>query len=845
MVNKCCVPQCQTGYNNHKDPGVSCHHFPADPDLRQAWKAAIPRENFEPSKYSVVCSLHFVDSDFKKESLDSNPQRKRMNSALVSRLLVKEAIPTLFPNLPFYYSKPKHKPRSDNSCQTRHEKTFLRLEKEAEAFLEGENFFSVDDMMERLDLSCFPDVLVTKKDNVVLICQLALSEDDSPPQLIFAIEIFNDLTFQVWIGRKVLSRRSFSHIIKDDRLSSSGQLINLIAYARNNQKIIKTENDPFEECYQVLAQTIYQCEDCSEDTKKKVAFIMEQLNLLSRKENARRYSPTLLAVACLWENTSPSLYRMILRDGFLTLPSSSHLRRLSSAFSVERGVSEGTKAYLKARARKLDEREKIVALLVDEVATAKRVEYSNGAFFGYEEMEPTKTVLAFLITSICGKYKDIVGLYPVVKLNAELLAQLHKTAREAAAEAGFSVRASICDGHSVNRRFYSEILCDGRLKVSISNEEDGGQPLFLLFDMVHLFKNFFTNLMRRKNFKCPDFQGEGMSASFDHVKRLYELELGKPIKVAHKLTAKVLNPRPIECMNVELADRFFHPSTIAGLQYYSLDHPEWAGTAHFLQTIRNWFNILNVKTTITGIRKRDWSKDPIRGRDAAQLKFLDDFTEWVEKWQEEKTLGLSKETFLCATQTSKAMSKLIIHLIEEEKLDYVLTGKICSDPIEKRFGDYRMMGGSNYFVSVRQILEAEKKIRINSLIRLSSFSLKEAKNIMCVSSDEHIRSDTNTLLGAMEAYRGSGSLTNEGDEGAVFYVAGYAARKLTNSTKCEACKEIISEGKAIPSITFDLNIDHEMNDFRIKATKDSLISLVTRGGLITPSDAVFSSCLIA
>eukprot|EP00096_Caligus_rogercresseyi_P012156 TRINITY_DN500_c0_g2_i4.p1 TRINITY_DN500_c0_g2~~TRINITY_DN500_c0_g2_i4.p1 ORF type:complete len:111 (-),score=18.66 TRINITY_DN500_c0_g2_i4:586-918(-) len=109
-----------------------------------------------------------------------------MNSALVSRLLVKEAIPTLFPNLPFYYSKPKHKPRSDNSCQTRHEKTFLRLEKEAEAFLEGENFFSVDDMMERLDLSCFPDVLVTKKDNVVLICQLALSEDDSPPQLIFA-----------------------------------------------------------------------------------------------------------------------------------------------------------------------------------------------------------------------------------------------------------------------------------------------------------------------------------------------------------------------------------------------------------------------------------------------------------------------------------------------------------------------------------------------------------------------------------------------------------------------------------------------------------------------------------
>ncbi|QQP37067.1 Uncharacterized protein FKW44_022373 [Caligus rogercresseyi] len=60
---------------------------------------------------------------------------------------------------------------------------------------------------------------------------------------------------------------------------------------------------------------------------------MEQLKLLKKKENARRYSPTLLAVACLWENTSPSLYRMILHDGFLTLPSSSHLNRLSREWS--------------------------------------------------------------------------------------------------------------------------------------------------------------------------------------------------------------------------------------------------------------------------------------------------------------------------------------------------------------------------------------------------------------------------------------------------------------------------------------------------------------------------------
>ncbi|QQP39506.1 Putative LOC101234561, partial [Caligus rogercresseyi] len=829
-----------TGHDDQKDPNISQHYFPADPDLRQAWKLAIRREHFEPSKNSVICSLHFLPSDFKVESSDSNPRRKRnrKDNSLVSRRLVKEAVPTVFPNLPSYYTKSKPKPRGDNSSQNRNDKTFQRHEKEAAAFLDGEKFSSVDEVMGRIDLSCFPDVIVTKKNNALLIYQLAFSDNDHPPQMIFTIEIFHDLTFQVWIGQVISSRGSLLHIIRDDKLSSTGQLINLIAHARNKPDNQRTEVDTYEQCYQLLEGTLVQ-EGCSEETKKKVAFLMEQLKLLKKKENARRYSPTLLAVACLWENTSPSLYRMILHDGFLTLPSSSHLNRLSRAFSVESGVSEGTKAYLKARAGKLNEREKIVALLVDEVATAKRVEYSNGTFFGFEKMEPTKTVLAFLITSICGKYKDVVGLNPVVKLNAELLAHLHRVALRAATEAGFLVITSICDGHSVNRRFYSEMLCDGRLKVSISNEEAGGQSMFLLFDVVHLFKNFFTNLLRRKHFDCPDFQGIRMNASFAHVKSLYELELGKPIKVAHKLTAKVLNPRPIECMSVELADRFFHPSTIAGLQYYSKDHPEWMGTAHFLQTIRNWFNVLNVKTTFTGMRKRDWSKDPIRTSDSVQLKFLENFAEWLEKWEKQKTLGLSKETFLCAIQTSKAMPKLIVHLLEKEGMDYVLTGKICSDPIEKRFGDYRMLGGSNYYVSVRQILEAEKKIRLNSLIRLSSFTLKEAKNVLSASSEGEVENDTSALLAAMEVFEGSCIPSDEGDEGAVFYVAGYVAQKLVKSTKCQACQEIVSKGKTVPRITFDVGVDQESKDLSIKSTKDDLISLVTRGGLTYPSDATF------
>ncbi|QQP58429.1 Uncharacterized protein FKW44_003746 [Caligus rogercresseyi] len=97
----------------------------------------------------------------------------------------------------------------------------------------------------------------------------------------------------------------------------------------------------------------------------------------------------------------------------------------------------------------------------------------------------------------------------------------------------------------------------------------------------------------------------------------------------------------------------------------------------------------------------------------------------------------------------------------------------------------------------------------------------------------------------MEVFEGSCIPSDEGDEGAVFYVAGYVAQKLVKSTKCQACQEIVSKGKTVPRITFDVGVDQESRDLSIKSTKDDHRSLVNRGGLTYPSDAVFISCMTA
>lgn len=60
----------------------------------------------------------------------------------------------------------------------------------------------------------------------------------------------------------------------------------------------------------------------------------------------------------------------------------------------------------------------------------------------------------------------------------------------------------------------------------------------------------------------------------------------------------------------------------------------------------------------------------------------------------------------------------------------LLLGKFQTDKLEGRFGKYRQLSGSHYHVSVTQVLESEKKLKILSSLKLKSskfgsFNLKD------------------------------------------------------------------------------------------------------------------------
>lgn len=263
--------------------------------------------------------------------------------------------------------------------------------------------------------------------------------------------------------------------------------------------------------------------------------------------------------------------------------------------SVDTGLPPATIEYLKKRIQNLTPQERLVSIVLDEVYSARRIEFQNGKFFGLEDEDVTKTLLCFMLNGVAGKYQDIVAMVPLVKVSADIIKKWFLRVLEVVSEIGFDVVATSTDGHSANRRFYSE-LGNGQMPVHIMNPFKPGSRIYLLFDSVHIFKNVFNNLLNRRNFKCPAFGETEVSASFKHVEDLYRREMGKPVKFAHKLSDKVIAPKPIERTKVELADRFFHDSTIAGLEHFCREGgpPEWQSTADFLKLIRRFWNCVNV-----------------------------------------------------------------------------------------------------------------------------------------------------------------------------------------------------------------------------------------------------------
>ncbi len=637
MPDHCSVPGCKSGYETKEKAGrakVSFHKFPEKVSLRMAWLKAIHRDlkTWTPTTYSRVCSVHFREDDY-TASRDTNIHRKQKRQN-TRRSLKKEAVPSVFPNLPGYLSTPPPTARETSaSSSQRWEKQQRAMESEVQAFFQADSLSSLDDLRGKVDKVVLPagiDKVFREKD--ALFFSLSV---EGPLKIHYSLSVNQDLSCSATLNSVPVPEKSYTHLLTGKKATVSG-IGNVMAFLKGQWEQKTVQKSLLEEFIHQTTEKLLELAQAVDDPAifKKVAFLAEQLTLSTKIPATRRYSQDLLACSAMWENQSPSLYRHMTSEGILSLPSKRWIHQLTKALSLGTGLQPSSLSYLKARSKSLTEEQKLVILLIDEIYCAQKLEYASGKIHGLDKGELSKTLLSFMIKSVRGNYSDMVALCPTKNLDAEKLQSETAKVLDALESLGFDVLLISTDNASPNRKYFFKLSGSrGSLQTSVANPVNPEKELFLIFDSVHDFKNLYNNFQTRKVFCCPTFDSRQglLHPSFHHVEELYKLEWGKPAKIAYKLSDKVLHPSALEKTNVQLADSFFHDSTIEALRFYSTSHPEWRQTADFLEIVRKWWNRVNVKSRFLGQKKKDESRMPITSVDDENLLLLSRFSSWLEE----------------------------------------------------------------------------------------------------------------------------------------------------------------------------------------------------------------------
>lgn len=100
--------------------------------------------------------------------------------------------------------------------------------------------------------------------------------------------------------------------------------------------------------------------------------------------------------------------------------------------------------------------------------------------------------------------------------------------------------------------------------------------------------------------------------------------------------------------------------------------------------------------------------------DDPKVAFLNGFITWLDVWEfyGHDTGVLTQDTLSALRLSAQSLLALAKYCISELHFKYVLLGKVQTDPLESRFGQYRQMAGGQYHISVRQLCETEGRIRL-------------------------------------------------------------------------------------------------------------------------------------
>ena len=124
----------------------------------------------------------------------------------------------------------------------------------------------------------------------------------------------------------------------------------------------------------------------------------------------------------------------------------------------------------------------------------------------------------------------------------------------------------------------------------------------------------------------------------------------------------------------------------------------------------------------------------------------------------------------------------------EEGYEFVVMAKFQTDPLEKRFLQYRQMNGGHFLISLREVLQSENALLCRSLLKERINFWNEDLSINTDSTEENFIQ----VLLSQECNVDNLVLSPDSAEVA-FTIAGYIAKILKKRLSCNTCSNNLVE----------------------------------------------------
>lgn len=294
--------------------------------------------------------------------------------------------------------------------------------------------------------------------------------------------------------------------------------------------------------------------------------VRNELQNQSRRKGGQRYSDSVKEFALTLFYYSPQAYEYC--RSIFTLPNPSSIRAWLTNIAIEPGFFANVLEVI------AQSKETEFCLVVDSMSIRKETRYEHGKFTGFcdyggliaeDRNAVASEALVFLLVPLKGVSSQYpIGYFLVDKVNAEVQAELIKTALALTAEKNLRICSVTCDGCAVNISTLNILGChlDPENCVPYFNHVSLPHKVYATLDICHMIKLTRNALADMGTFLTASNE----KISWEYIERLAAIQDKLGLHLGNKLSISQIQWTKAK-MKVKLAAQVFSRSVADALLF--------------------------------------------------------------------------------------------------------------------------------------------------------------------------------------------------------------------------------------------------------------------------------------